>query len=680
MSTLYIDCETYCDTPITDGTYKYNESSEVILITWALDQGPISIIDRTEDSRPSDALSVAIWQCDDICAHNSTFDRLHLTSLYHDLTCKPWHDTMVRALAHGLPGALGTLCEIFSIGTDKAKDKEGKKLIHLFCKPQTGRKIEIADRLTHPAEWAAFKRYAMQDIAAMRELDRLLPRWNDTPEERALWQLDQRINDRGYLIDLELAHKAIEAVAEHQKRNAQATNEATGGAVASATQRDAMLSYILAIHGVDLPDMQTATLTRRLEDPDLPEPVKELLWLRLASAGTSTAKYRRLIKSVSSDNRLRGTMQFCGAQRTGRWAGRIFQPQNLPSRTGLKEHEVELGIEAIKAGAVDLLFENPSLVASAALRGCIIAPEGKKLVISDLSAIEGRVLAWLAGEVWKVKAYRDLDAGRSRHDLYKLTYATTFTADPDSVTTYQRKLGKILELAMGFGGGVGSFVTFAKSSGVDLAEIAATVKLPDWAREGAAEWWEKTKKTYDLDRDVFIALDAIKRMWRSANGAIESIWRTLEDDVRGAIVQRKAVQRTHYAVDRKGSWLRIKLPSGRYLCYAGAEIDDENKIRYLGINQYTRKWCKLSTYGGKLAENITQATARDVLAHGMTQAEDSGYPVLLSVHDELITETPDDPQFSHVELSRLMSIVPPWAAWLPLDAKGFETYRYKKED
>ncbi len=244
----------------------------------------------------------------------------------------------------------------------------------------------------------------------------------------------------------------------------------TDGEVQAATQRDALIKHIVESYGVELPDMQRSTLERRMADPDLPSAVKELLAIRLQASTTSTSKYKSLMKGVSSDGRLRGTLQFCGASRTGRWAGRLFQPQNLP-RPSLEQDQIDEGIEALKAGCADLLFDNIMELTSLELRGCIMAPEGKKLVVSDLSNIEGRKLARLACEQWKLDAFREYDEGTGP-DLYKLAYARAFNISPDDVDKYQRQIGKVMELGLGFGGGVAAFLTFALVYGLDLDELA----------------------------------------------------------------------------------------------------------------------------------------------------------------------------------------------------------------
>ena len=318
---------------------------------------------------------------------------------------------------------------------------------------------------------------------------------------------------------------------------------------------------------------------------------------------------------------------------------------------------------------------------SSAIRSVITASACKQLVVSDLSAIEGRVLAYLAGEQWKLDAYRDYDLGIG-NDLYVLAYAMTFGVKPEEVSDTERQLGKVIELALGYGGGVGAFITFSLGYGIDLGQLADEMyeRIPDWAKYSAIEWWEisvEKNKTYDLKEKTFVTCDAIKRMWRKANPAISQFWRDLEDAAKVALMGASKVIRVgKISFDAKGTWLRMRLPSGRYLSYPAARIVS-NKIRYLGLNTYTRKWCSLSTYGGKLAENATQGFAADILYHGLLRADKQDYKLVLSVHDEAVTEA--DLDHTVKGLNKCLSTVPSWAVGLPLAAKGFKGYRYRKD-
>ncbi|HBS7723325.1 DNA polymerase [Klebsiella pneumoniae] len=683
---LWGDLETYCEIPINNGTHAYAEGAEVMLFAWAIGDEPVSVWDLTAGEPIPGPLFKAITDPDTLLYfHNSHFDR---TVLRHTLPrlappVERWRDTMVQALAHSLPGALAALCEVLGVPQDKAKDKEGKSLIQLFCKPRPkNSKLRRATSKTHPVEWQRFVAYAGLDIEAMREVYKRLPKWNYQGTELALWHCDQRINDRGVCMDVQLAQAAIEAVDLEQKRLAKRTQVMTDGEVQAATQRDAMIKHIVESYGVELPDMQRSTLERRIADPDLPSPVKELLAIRLQASTTSTSKYKSLMKGISSDGRLRGTLQFCGASRTGRWAGRLFQPQNLPRPT-LEQERIDEGIEALKSGCADLLFDNVMELTSSALRGCIMAPAGKKLVVSDLSNIEGRKLAWLAGEQWKLAAFRQYDEGTGP-DLYKLAYAKAFNITPEDVTKYQRQIGKVMELGLGFGGGVAAFLTFALVYGLDLEELA-TAALPNIPRDvqrEAKSWYDesvKRKATYGLSERVFIACDSLKRLWRRAHPETCDFWYQLERTVRAAIATpKKTLYCGYLKVRRDGAWLRIQLPSGRALCYPSPTIEKGN-ITYMGINSYSRKWQRLKTYGGKLVENVTQAAARDVLAGNMPLIENAGYSIVLTVHDEVICEAQDTDDYTDAALSSLLSTNPEWAPDIPLNAGGFEAYHYRKD-
>ncbi|MDS1491425.1 DNA polymerase [Escherichia coli] len=944
-----------------------------MLFAWAINDGPVNVWDITAGGGIPHGLYEAIAAPETLLYfHNSHFDRTVLRYAMPRLAppVERWRDTMVQALAHGLPGSLGELCEILGVPQDKAKDKEGKALIQLFCKPRPkNSKLRRATSKTHPEEWRRFVAYAGLDIEAMREVYKRLPKWNYQGTELALWHRDQQINDRGVCMDIQLARAAIEAVDQEQKRLAKRTQEMTDGEVQAATQRDALIKHIVESYGVELPDMQRSTLERRIADPDLPSAVKELLAIRQQASTTSTSKYKALMKGVSHDGRLRGTLQFCGASRTGRWAGRLFQPQNLP-RPSLKQEQIDEGIEALKAGCADLLFDNIMELTSSALRGCIIAPTGKKLVVSDLSNIEGRMLAWLAGEEWKLNAFREYDAGAGP-DLYKLAYAKAYGIEVERVTKDQRQIGKVLELACiapdtlvltdkgykplvsisgadllwdgeewvkhegliyrgykalisldgakmtpdhqvltptgwklanlialnkntlhqslelasenlplsknwkkypektegylsnanvvqcltpqqsaislkekvpdvtfaqrksitsivknsyamrmllqmtkpvagyltdclpqsavainpptgcftttavggstfvsygrkikelfcytsgkskglmtqswkwiastitkatnrvisssspkqtitateeksqtcknvstswsdvydiahagprnrftiktdsghlivhncGYGGGVSAFITFALVYSLDLDELAnaALPNIPrDVIREAKSWYYEsvKRKSTYGLSERVFIACDSLKRLWRRAHPATCDFWYELERTVRTAIATpQKTLYCGYLKIRRDGAWLRIQLPSGRAVCYPSPVIEKGN-ITYMGVNSYSRKWQRLKTYGGKLVENVTQAAARDVLAGNMPLIEDAGYSIVLTVHDEIISEAPDSPDYSAEHVSQLLATVPDWATSIPLNAGGFESYRYRKD-
>ena len=660
MAVLWLDLETYSNIPIAHGAHRYAEEAEVLLVALADDQDPVGVWDCTlpENADWRTRLQQRIDAAERVIIHNSPFDRTVLRHRGVHIPVEKIEDTMVLALQHALPASLGMLCDVLNVEQDKAKDKAGKKLIQLFTKPRPkNMKLRRATRETHPDEWEAFIEYARLDVDAMRDVYRRLPRWNDSDSERHLWRLDQRINDRGVAVDLDLARSALRAFQRTAGTLAARISELTGGAIGSATQRQKLLDYMRDDCDLAADDLTKSTVGNLLRG-DLDERARELLNIRQQAAATSPAKYKVLLQSTSADGRLRGTIQFCGASRTGRDAGRIFQPQNLP-RPSLDASTIDMGIEAMKLDCEDLLFDNVSDLCTSAIRGALVAEPKHKLVVADLSNIEGRVLAWLAGEEWKLKAFRDFDAGTG-HDLYVMAYARSFSVEPEEVVHNKkygdgsmRQIGKLQELALGFQGGAGAFIKMGGTIAEHLGE----------------------------DR-----IQEIVQAWRRAHPATKSFWYDMEGAAKMAIRDPGASYSARLITfvakkDQMGTdWLLMRLPSGRSLCYRNASVDRESgQILYGGVNQYTRKWSILKTYGGKLVENCVQAVARDVFMSGLKRAEAAGYAVCLRVHDELICETPDEPRFSHEELASLMSTNPHWAPMLPLAAAGFETRRYRKD-
>jgi DNA polymerase len=703
IATLYGDLETYSEVPIKHGTYKYAENCEVMLFSYAIDDGPVKVWDVIDELVPSD-LSVPLFDDSvELVFQNSMFDRTVMRlEMECDLPITRFRDTMVQALAHSLPGALGKLCAILNIPHDQRKMDTGRQLIHLFCKPRPKNSaLRRATRDTHPQEWAQFVEYAAHDVEAMRAIYKKLPTWNYSGDELALWHLDQRINDRGMCVDTDLATAAVRTVKREKDRLARRTGAITNGAVGATTQRDVLLAYLLAEHGAELPDLQAATLERRLTDTDLPAEVRELIAIRQQASSTSPTKYTSLLNAVSADGRLRGTKQFDGAARTGRWAGRVFQPDNLMRIPKHVKPQYDELIGYIKADSVDLLVDDPIEICASVVRGSIIPGPGKKFAISDLSNIEGRVLAWLAGEEWKLQAFRDYDAGTG-HDIYAIGYARSFGGTPEEVMAddkaggIKRQVGKVQELASGYQGAVGALVTMAQTYKLDLEQLVAEgAALIDEttlakAREAyagvlaemaAAEAKSRPPRMTDfgLSERAYTVLWSLVFKWREANSKIRAFWYDLEAAVRASIVHPERTTTVgSLCVDRRGNWLRIRLPSGRFLCYPAPKVNIETgKISYMGMNQYTKQWSRIGTYGGKLAENVTQAVARDILAVAMPVAEAAGFEIVLHVHDELVTEIPLGG--NSAGLGEIMRTAPAWADGLPLAASAYETNRYRKE-
>lgn len=621
---LYLDLETRSPLPLDKvGSYRYAEDCEILLVAYALDDAPVEVV-SFDAEHVGDFINELIARANRVIIHNAMFDRIVLRAHGVIVPVEKIDDTAVIALINGLPASLDAAAKVLGL---PGKMGEGKNLIKVF------QRFAPHER---PDDWAQFVEYARQDVETMRRLYAAMPRqaWERLRSE---YVLDQAINDRGFAIDLELARACRELVEWAQDALADEVARLTDGRVTRATQRERILRELEG-QGVSLPDLRAPTVEQALARGDLTPTARALLVARDAAGSSSVAKYAAALAAVCRDGRLHGALQYYGASRTGRYAGRIFQPQNLPRPT--------LSAKAINEGIERLIRRDSTLTpaevldyAKNALRGLIVAPEGRYLLVADLSAIEARIVAWLAGEKWV------LDAFRHGRDLYIETYSRAFGVPADQVTKAQRQIGKIMVLALGYGGGVNAFARFAETYGMALPE-------------GMAER----------------AVSA----WREANPKIRELWQALESGVRKALcaafVGRPVRINDKLAALYDGRFLRLRLPSCRTLSYFGM-TEEHGELVYQGQNQTTKNFEKTKTYGGKLAENVTQAVARDVLMNGIMLAERAGLSVVLSVHDEIIAESEDD---DVSPLIRAMTTPPEWALDLPLNAEGFSTRRYAK--
>lgn len=719
--TLYCDLETFSAKDIRAGSHAYaaDPSAEILLWGYAIDDAPAKVWDVTEGSMPEE-LRVAldevarkerrhVWQ------NGVMFDRVFLSYVMPEieLPMETLDDTMVMAYQAGLPGSLKELCEVFHLSKDKAKDADGSRLIQIFCKPLPSTwKLDRATSKTHPEEWAKFVNYCRLDIESMREVYKKLPAFNRTVKERELQVLDAAINMRGIGVDVEFAEAAI-ATAERAKKDIdKQVFKLTDGRVVTAGQRDALIQFFFDKYGWQLKDMRKSELEKRMEDPDIPAEMKELIGLRLMGTKTSVQKYKRVVQGAV-DGRLRGCMQFRGASRTGRISGRTFQPQNLPRPLIKSQTEI---IEDTKLGILEICYDDVSVPLSSAIRSVIVPAAGNRLCVADFSNVEGRVLAWLAGEEWKLEAFREFDTLQTKsgawalpyrdgwfqewavnekgdfihkgHDLYKLTYARTFGIKPEDVTKDQRQMGKVLELALGYQGGPGAFATFAMNFGMDLDDLAktteATIEESYWIESmGMLKWAKEKKLIRGMSQKAWVACNAIKSAWRKANSEIESFWYSLAKACQSAIKAKGVAFSAGRIVCRvSGNYLLMRLPSGRYLVYPAPRLPEEGEMcdfSFMGVNQYTKKWERIPTYSGKLAENSVQGAACDLLLEAGPRLEAAGYHIVMSVHDEYITEIKDDNTRNHREMEQIMSALPDWADGLPLVAAGFEAARYRKD-
>lgn len=732
---LFIDHESFSSSDLKRvGSYRYAEdpTTEIMLTTYAFDDGPVYCYDATDggpmprDLRRALRLFAKGYTGDDgprmVGANYLMFDRLLLRECWgYPIDPRNIIDTMVLAFRHALPGSLAAQCEVLGVSEDLAKDKAGKALIQRFCKPTPKNyKVRRYDHTTHPQEWRQFVAYAKSDITSMREVFHRIPQWGNSAFEDEVLAVDQLINDRGFYVDTALAEAAIAAVKKHKAELQAEASEKWGAGLTGAAFIPLLQELAPAF---DIPNAQKSTLNDLLADEDLPDDARTLIEMRLGASSTASTKYNPLLLGLSRDGRRRGCIQYGGANRTLRFAGKGFQPQNL-ARGYYTVDELAIAIPVMLKGRAHWLYDVSKLTAST-VRGCIVPTPGNKLVVADYSNVEGRGLAWLAGEEEALATFR---AGT---DIYKVLASTMFKVGYDDVTKDQRQIAKAAVLGLGYGGGVNAFLTFAKNLGLDLHQLADDMdgSFPDhiWAaaRKGYeyARIQEKNKRgfagkkperpSYDLPKKVWLTCDSIKRMYREANPAIARFWRELDDGVMlavknpgkvywaGAPVRAngdKAIKITRtFTRDDEGKkvpgwWLKLELPSGRVLSYPGVGISVEKvideddaerpeyreRVRYMGQNQTTRQWQKIYTYGGKLAENVTQALCRDMLAFALVGVERAGWPIVLHVHDEIVTDVPNEPQYRAAELERLMCELPEWAEGFPLAAEGQELMRYAK--
>lgn len=701
---LYLDFETFNTQDISVGAYKYAETAEILLAAYAIDDGPVKVWDATCQEIPEELAFELLNYYVTICAHNAQFDRLTADSCLPQQCGTPerWTCTMAQAYSHALPGNLEALGAALGIPADKAKIADGKKLIQRFCKPApASHKAERYDRTSHPEEWARFVDYAARDVEAMREIHKRLPTQNWKQKDIDLYHLDQRINDRGFKVDLELTHAGAKAAEQHTELLGREFTALTKGSVTSPKAYKQFCDYLNTNFDLSLEGVSAPALREALDTDDLHPEAKRLIEIALASNKSSTAKYATLAAATSSDGRFRGGLRFRGASRTRRWSGQTFQPQNLPSRGLPDQPDVDAYIRAVKVGAHDLLFDDQLLYASAALRGVLVAPEGKKLAVADLSNIEGRILAYLAGETWKLDAFRAFDAGKGP-DLYNITATSILGGDPYKVSQANRNaFGKVPDLALGYAGGFGALQTFAKTYSVKFADYESTIlsnvspELLLKAEENYATWGQAMAP--DAPFKEWYLSEAVKLSWRQRHAATSALWKACENAARSSItspgVGFDAGSHLKFMVKRiaEMNYLFCRLPSGSFLCYADPKIArghkkfEDGTITYMGTDSGVKggvfaQWTRLSTYGGKLVENACQSLAADIMAHGMQEAEDDGFEIVLTVHDEIVAEDGLEGGSTNTTLAEFMATPPDWLGDdMPLAAAGFETDRYRKD-
>lgn len=649
MKKLSCDIETFSDVDlIRCGVYKYADSPnfEMLLFAYAVDDGDVHIIDIAGGEELPEKIIQAI-KSDTVVktAYNAQFERVCLSRYLklpegEYLNPQSWYCTAVQAAELALPLSLADVGSV--LGLERQKMTEGKELIKYFCvpcKPTKSNGNRTRNRPCHDInKWETFKKYCMRDVDVERQIADKLKMYPISDEEHRLYVLDQIINDRGVLVDSELAEQAVKL---NSIQTAVAVEQAYMITGLENPNSVTQLKQWLKEKGVEIESLSKKSVKSLADETD--GDVSEMLKLRLLMAKTSVKKYEAVIRSVCSDNRVHGMMRFCGANRTGRWSGNILQPQNLP-----QNHlpDLTLARDIVKDGdfeMLDMMFGNVPNVLSELIRTVLIPKPNHRFIVADFSAIEARVLAWIAGEQWRI------DTFKNGGDIYCASASKMFKVpvEKHGVNGELRQKGKISELACGYGGSVGALKNM-----------------------GAVEMGVQENELQGLIND-----------WRNANPHIVRFWYEVGNAAMKAIKEKTTVPLGKLVFAYERGILFIRLPSGRRLSYIKPRIGTNrfggDSITYMGINS-AKKWDRLETFGGKLTENIVQGTARDLLANALINAANAGYDTVFHVHDEIICEVPNG-YGSVDELCKLMCIKPEWADGLPLNADGFECEYYKKE-
>ena len=646
MQTLSIDLETYSDQPLAKtGVYRYVESPdfEILLFAYSVDGGSVQQIDLACGEKIPPAILSAL-EDDKVIkwAFNANFERICLSRFLGYPTgdyLKPdsWKCSMVWAAYMGLPLSLEGAGAV--LGLEKQKLSEGKDLIKYFCQPcaptkSNGQRTRNLPKHS-PDKWLAFKRYNIRDVETEMSIQARLSKY---PVPDSVWEeyhLDQEINDRGVGLDMELVRQAIQMDGRSRSELTQAMKELTSLDNPNSVQQ---MKQWLADNGVETDTLGKKAVAELLKTA--PQQLQKVLTLRQQLAKSSVKKYQAMETAVCADGRARGMFQFYGANRTGRWAGRIIQMQNLP-QNHLDDLSEARGL--VRAGgfdALEMLYEDVPDTLSQLIRTAFVPQENRKFIVADFSAIEARVIAWLAGEKWRQDVFAE---GK---DIYCASASQMFgvPVEKHGVNGHLRQKGKIAELALGYGGSVGALKAM-----------------------GALEM--------GLSEDE---LPALVSAWRQANPKIVQFWWAVDRAVMEA-VSRRTTTKTHGIIfSARNGMLFITLPSGRSLAYVKPKIG-ENRfggdcITYEGVGG-TKKWERIDSYGPKFVENIVQATSRDILCYAMKTLRCCS--IVMHIHDEVVIEA--DRRMSLQAVCDQMGRTPPWANGLQLRADGYETDFYKKD-
>lgn len=661
MRIMGVDIETFSDIDIkAAGVYAYASSPcfEILLIGYRLDDGEVAVIDLTDplyDPEDHREFWDALTDPDVVkTAYNANFERTCLAAWAgRAMPPEQWRCTAVHAATLGLPGNLAGVGAALGLPQDKQKDAAGKRLIDYFCKPckptkaNGGRTRNLPEDA--PEKWAEFVEYNRQDVIAEAAIRDRLKVYGIPRKEQELWNLDQEMNDNGVLLDMDLAYKIIRYDSAYRERLMEEARGLTG--LSNPNSLSQLKGWFKSRYGLEIKSITKDTIPQILEQLEGLEsmydiaPAVRMLRLRQALGKTSVKKYLAMRHAVCPDGRLRGILQFYGANRTGRWAGRIVQVHNLPQN---KIPDLGLARQLVKEEdfeTLELLFEGVPFVFSQLIRTAFVPSGGCRFVVSDFSAIEARVIAWLADETWR------LDVFRTHGKIYEASASQMFHVPIENIKkgSKLRQQGKVAELALGYGGGFGAMKAMDKAGSIPEDEIPMIISN-----------WRKASPN-------------ICRFWYNAEGAAKT-----------AMGERRTVKLKHgITFSYINHILFVGLPSGRKLAYYDARIEENAKgrdaITYAGVNQETKAWGRNETWGGKLVENIVQAVARDCLAETISQVSAAGYKVVMHVHDEIIVDVPRERADALKEITDIMARQISWAPGLPLKGDGYETDYYKKD-
>ena len=653
---LSVDLETYSGTDLAGaGVHRYAEDPDfaILLLGYAWDDQDPVVIDLTAgEPIPEEVLAGLYDPAVRKAAWNANFERTCLArALGRDQPPEQWYDTMVLASVCGLPMGLGDCGAALGMPVDKAKDREGKALVHWFCKPCKPTKTR-PDRVRHlpedyPEKWERFKQYNAQDVVAERAIHGLLARWEPVGQERRIWAVDQEINDRGVRVDTALVRAAMEMDAAYKA-------ELTARAVAltgldNPNSVAQIKGWLAEQEGVEVPSLNKKVIADVVASLRTGE-ARQFMALRAELARSSTKKFDAMLRSACADEHVRGCFLFCGAGRTGRWAGRRVQLQNLAKN---KMPDLAACRALVRRGdleSVRLLYDGVSSALSELVRTALIPEPGHKFIVCDYSAIEARVLSWIAGEEWALEEFR------GKGQIYEATGALMFRVPKETIAKggcnhHRRQAAKTAVLACGYGGGVNALKAFgADKMGMSEADMVETVDL-----------------------------------WRAANPRVVRLWKELERAAVRCVVhgvsQVSRVGDIRFELERGILWMT--LPSGRRIAYFGARYEESRWrsgrcLTYMGVDQKSRKWTRLETWGGKIAENCVQAMARDCLRDAMVALTDAGFDIRAHIHDEVIITEPRDGRGVE-DVAAVMGRDLPWAPGLPLRGDGYECDFYMKD-